>query len=334
MMTGSTDRDNRDEIPQRVVRLEAVERRFGAVTALDGVDLEVSRREVIGLLGHNGAGKTTAVRVLAGLLAADAGRVEVLGMDPVAQGDEVRRRIGVLPARPVVDERLTAAANLRFAAEVFGLPRHGLDDRIDAALRRFELEERRDDRVAGFSTGMRQRLSLARVLLSEPEVLLLDEPTAALDPVAARSVRRMLAGLAREEERTVLLCTHDLGEAEMLCDRVVVLEHGRVVATGSPSELAAEHGVGGVLVEVESSQVPVALEVLGEVTAEDPQVEGAGRIRAVGVARSAVPGLVTSLTKADVTVYEVRRLDPTLEDVYLRLHHRDRDGAPREGRSR
>ena len=307
---------------QHALALDGVTRRFGDVTALADLSLHVGHGEVVGLLGHNGAGKTTAVRVLAGLLAADRGSVRVGDADPMIDGPAVRQRLGVLPATPVVDDRLTGRQNLVFVADVFGIPRAGLVARIDAALATFDLTERADERVAGYSTGMRQRLALARVLLPEPEVLLLDEPTSALDPIAARQVRRSLASLAQASGRTVVLCTHDLSEAEQLCDRVVVLEHGRIVADGSPAHLAAQHGTGGVLVEVAPGQVEVARRALAALDPSALDVEAAGRIRARGLSREAVPRLVASLAAEGVDVYEVRRLDPTLEDVYLALHGR------------
>jgi ABC-2 type transport system ATP-binding protein len=303
------------------LELRGVTRRFGDVTAVDGLDLCVERGEVVGLLGHNGAGKTTSVRLLAGLLAADEGTVRVAGLDPVVDGAEVRQRLGVLPSQPVVDGRLTARENLRFAAELFGVEDPDLDALIDVTLEDFDLGDRGDERVSGFSTGMRQRLSLARVLLPDPDVLLLDEPTSALDPVAARQVRRRLAGLAQEERRTVVLCTHDLAEAEQLCDRVVVLERGRVVLEGSPAQLAAEHGVGGVLLEVAPEQVTAVRDRLRRsAVAGEVEVDAAGRVRATGVPRDEIPGLVWALATDHLAVYEVRRLDPTLEEVYLALH--------------
>ncbi len=302
------------------LRLDGVLMRFGEVVALDHLTLHVPQGQVVGLLGHNGAGKTTTVRLLAGLLAPERGVVQVGGVDPLVGGGEVRQRLGVLPARPVVDDRLTAVQNLRFAADVFGVDRAGLDERISGLLGRFDLLDRADERVGGYSTGMRQRLSLARVLLPDPDVLLLDEPTASLDPVAARNVRRTLAGLAQDRDRTVVLCTHDLAEAEALCDRVVVLANGRVVAQGSPAELAAAHGRSGVLVEVASDQTDHARGILASLHGTDVEVEGAGRIRAAGIPRTAVPELVRALVRADLAVHEVRRLDPTLEDVYLALH--------------
>ena len=307
--------------------LDGVIRRFGEVTALDRLHLTIGKGEVVGLLGHNGAGKTTTVRLLAGLLAADEGQVRVGGLDPAVEGSQVRRRLGVLPADPVVDRRMTATQNLRFAAEVFGIRREGLEARITASLARFGLEGRGDDKVAGFSTGMRQRLSLARVLLPDPEVLLLDEPTSALDPIAARQVRRELAALAADAGRTVVVATHDLAEAELLCDRVVVLEQGRIVVDGSPAELAAAHGTGGLLLEVAPDQVePVRQRLQRLAAVRDVEVDAAGRVRARGVPRDEVPGLVWALSSAGLSLFEVRRLDPTLEEVYLALHERDGDG--------
>ncbi len=305
-----------------VLALAGTVRRFGAVTAVDHLDLEVAAGEVVGLLGHNGAGKTTTVRLFAGLLAPDAGAVSVAGYDPVADGPEVRRRLGVLPSAPVVDARLTGVQNLRFAADVHGVPRDGLEQRVAAALAAVELTDRGDERVAGYSTGMRHRLALARVLLPDPTILLLDEPTASLDPVAARQVRRRIAALAAEERRTVVLCTHDLAEAEALCDRVVVLEHGRIVAQGSPAELAAAHGTGGLQLDVGPADATVARDLLARVASGAVDVEGGGRLRASGVARDAVPALVRALAAAGITVFEVRRLDPSLEDVYLAIHGR------------
>lgn len=318
------------EVPSAgiALRLEGVVRRFGDVTALDHFTLRVARGEVVGLLGHNGAGKTTTVRLLAGLLAPDDGSVAVHGIDPLLDGSGVRQRLGVLPARPVVDDRLTGTQNLAFAGAVFGLPAALIAERAAELLATFGLTDRGDARVGGYSTGMRQRLSLARVLVSDPDVLLLDEPTAALDPVAARQVRRTLGSLAREAERTVVICTHDLAEAEALCDRVVVLAQGRTIAEGSPAELAAAHGSGGLHLEVsgDSTERAMALvrdqAVAGELGVERPAVEVVepGRLRVRGVARDAVPILIRMLLEAGVELFEVRRETPTLEEVYLALH--------------
>ena len=321
-MTSTTPTHEREP----VLRLAGVVRRFGDVTALGGIDLEVRSGEVVGLLGHNGAGKTTTVRVVAGLLPPDSGTVRVQGLDPTTDGSDVRRQLGVLPARPVVDTRLTARENLQFAGDVFDVPEHGLEERIDEMLAVFELSDRADERVAGFSTGMRQRLSLARVLLPDPPVLLLDEPTAALDPIAARSVRRLLADLAADRERTVLICTHDLPEAEQLCDRVVVLEHGRIVADASPRELAAQHGTATVRLELEPDTLDRAAIEIRDRLPDTVCEEVAGRLHIRPVPREAVPDLLDALHGAGIPVYELRRLEPTLEEVYLAIHGRARPG--------
>lgn len=301
-----------------MIVLDNVTRTFGEVRALDGLSLAVRRGEVFGLLGHNGAGKTTTVRLVAGLLAASAGRVRVDGRDPREDGAVVRRHLGVLPANAAVDDRLTARDNLRFAAALFDLPRIGLEARIDAVLARFDLDERADQRAGTYSTGMRQRLSLARVLLHDPAVLLLDEPTASLDPVAARQVRDLVAGIGARDERTVVLCTHDLTEAQRLCDRVAILEHGRVLALGAPTELGGA-GRGAVRIEVHPGDQATALSLtpIAGIVAER---DGEHHVGFPGVGRAEIPRLVDGLTSAGVRVYAVERREPSLEEVYLRLH--------------
>lgn len=308
-----------------MILMDRVTRRFGDVQALDGLELAVRRGEILGLLGHNGAGKTTTVRLVAGLITPTAGRVSVDGLDPYGDGATVRRRLGVLPADAAVDDRLTARDNLRFAADLFGLPRAGLPARIDALLDRFDLAGRADERAGGFSTGMRQRLSLARVLLHDPDVLLLDEPTASLDPVAARQVRDLIAGLGTRADRTVILCTHDLAEAQRLCDRVVILEHGRVLAQGTPAELAGTSG-GSIRVEVHPDDVATAL-ALDAIAGIDGEREDDRHVHFRGVAQAEFPRLVDALSGAGLRVYAIDRLEPSLEEVYLQLHDRREEVA-------
>jgi ABC-2 type transport system ATP-binding protein len=303
-----------------VIELGGVARNFGEVRALRDVTLAVERGEVIGLLGHNGAGKTTTVRLLTGVLAASAGRVRVFGHDPVTDGVGVRRRTGVLPATPAVDDRLTAEANLRFAAELYGVDRADVDRRVAVLLEELGLADRAGERVGGYSTGMRQRLGLARLLLPEPELLLLDEPTAALDPVAARQVRELIARSAADEGRTVILCTHNLAEAQELCDRVVVLEQGLVVAEGSPEELRRSLAAGRVVIEVDPVDVPDALALLRDLEVVDL---GAGRLE-LTAAREDVPGVLALLIGKDIRVHAAMPEVPSLEDVYFALHERRR----------
>ncbi len=302
--------------------LEGLTRDFGTVRAVDHLDLGVRRGEVLGLLGHNGAGKTTTIRLVAGLLTPTAGRVRMDGLNPVTDGVAVRRRLGVLPANAAVDDRLTGRQNLRFTAELFDLPHVEADPRLDGLLAHLQLAERADEPAGTYSTGMRQRLSLARVLLHDPEVLLLDEPTASLDPVAARLVRDMIAELAAGrgggDARTVVLSTHDLDEAQRLCDRVAILEHGRIRALGTPAELAGAWG-NDVVIEVQPDDLAAAL-ALEPVAGVVAQAENGRHLRVPGVARAEVPRIVHDLSAAGVRIYGVDVRGPSLEDVYLRLH--------------
>ena len=298
-------------------------RRFGDLTAVDSLDLEVRAGEVSGFLGHNGAGKTTTVRLLNGVLTATAGSARVLGLDPAVDGAELRRRTGVLTETPSVDERLTASENLNIYAELYGVSENTIHKRVAGLLDMFQLADRANDRVSGFSRGMKQRLALARALLHQPELLFLDEPTSGLDPVSTRQVHTLIRELSRNGGHTVFLCTHNLEEAQRLCDRVAVLEQGRVVALGTPTELA--HNLGqGVRLELETApgSVAAALEVLAAFRdARDvSQTDGHPRLTLALPVRDNIPQLVSNLVAADVPLYRITPQEPTLEDVYFALH--------------
>src|SRR5260370_39356025 len=212
------------------IQTDGLTRLFGSPTAVAGVTLAVDRGEVFGVLGPNGAGKTTMVRLLNGVLAPSSGTCRVLGLDPATQGSAVRRRTGVLTESPALYERMSARENLRFSGTMYGVPVAKLPARADAMLDACGLPERADDKVGSFSKGMKQRLALARALLHEPEVLFLDEPTAALDPEAARRVTELIMEFTRQPRRTAFLCTRYLPEPQRLCCRAALLNRGRVIA--------------------------------------------------------------------------------------------------------
>ncbi len=305
-----------------LIVIDQLERRFGETVALAGISFHVAAGEIVGLLGHNGAGKTTTIRLLLGLLTPHNGTVRVFGLDPLVDGERIRQRTGVVSESPGLDERLTARELLHVFADLYDVPRAIQRQRIAALLEQFGLIEVADRRVATYSAGMRQRLALARCLLHDPELLLLDEPTAALDPVAAHYARELIAE-RRREGRTILLATHNLEEAERLCDRIVILERGRVLVEGHPQDLAAALGVPARLaIEVEPNFLDIALDVLARRSLTVWAEPEPGRIIIDRMTRRQVPEVIAALVAAGIPVYSVTLRTPSLEDVYLALHQR------------
>ena len=221
-----------------IIEAEGLTRRFNSFTAVDHLNFEVREAEVFGLLGPNGAGKTTTIRILTCLISPSEGSARVLGYDIRRDSLKVRQNIGILTENPSLYERLTAFENMDFFAEAYGLSDVGEKrSRIRELLDFFELWERRNDKVATFSKGMKQKLAIARSLIHDPPVLFLDEPTAGLDPESSRGIRDLIAKLSQREKHTILLCTHHLEDAEKLCSRVMIINRGKGVIVGTPDEL-------------------------------------------------------------------------------------------------
>jgi ABC-2 type transport system ATP-binding protein len=304
-----------------VIVADNLTRHFGDVVAVDHLNLEVQRGEVFGFLGHNGAGKTTTVRLLNGVLNPNDGNAQVLGLDPQNDGPALRRCTGILTETPSLDERLTARENLQIYAELYDVPPAQVFHRVAELLGAFELADRADEKAGNFSRGMKQRLALARALLHKPELLFLDEPTAGLDPIATRRVHELITQQSHQEQHTVFLCTHNLAEAQKLCDRVAVLEHGRLVALGTPVELARKLGRSQRLeIEVAPKGLPVALDVLQTTLGITGMAQENGSITAMGIERETIPDLASALTAAGVRLYRLAPQEPSLEDVYFALH--------------
>jgi len=306
-----------------VISINQLTRRFKENTAVDALSLEVHAGEIFGFLGHNGAGKTTTVRLLNGVIEPTSGSIRVLDLDPQVDGPALRARTGVLTETPSMDERLTAWDNLSIYAALYGVPKVDVSKRINELLDEFDLTERAKERVGGYSKGMKQRLALARALLHKPELIFLDEATSGLDPIAAHHVDDLIVRMARREGHTVFLCTHNLVEAQKLCDRVAILEHGHIVASGTPAELTREYVRRlDVEIEVPEEQIPTALNVLRslpEMVIGEPDQPN-GSLMVTINRHESIPEVLACLVQNHIRVYRLSPQEANLEQVYFTLH--------------
>jgi ABC-2 type transport system ATP-binding protein len=303
-----------------IIEVHNLQRTFGENVAVAGMTFTVEPGEVFGLLGPNGAGKTTTVRLLNGILPPSEGTARVFGFDPTTHGEDIRRKTGVLTETPALYERLSARENLEFFATLQGIPESDVSHRADEMLEFFKLTSRANDKVETFSKGMKQRLALARALIHKPPLLFLDEPTSGLDPEAAQQVNDLIENLTSANGQTVVLATHNLFEAQRLCDRVAVMNKGKILALGSLKELSrrlwpvtwlditfhvkpkdnvaenlkAQLGVIQVLVEEEALAVQVENE-------------------------DVIPAVVRHLVNSGASILKVNPRDYTLEDIYFAL---------------
>ncbi|MFE6427639.1 MULTISPECIES: ATP-binding cassette domain-containing protein [Streptomyces] len=305
---------------------EGLEKRFGEVRALRGLDLAVAEGTVCGLLGPNGAGKTTAVRLLTTLLRPDAGSARVAGHDLVREAAAVRRRIGVTGQYASVDGDLTGRQNLRLFARLHR--QRDASARADELLDRFGLTEAADRPASTFSGGMRRRLDLAASLVRRPEVLFLDEPTTGLDPAGRNRIWDAVRAL-KEEGTTVLLTTQYLEEADRLADDIALVDRGRVAHTGSPAELKALVGAYAEVVVADTEAMGPAAAVLDRLTGTEPVLDpDRCTVGAAGTDPTlTLPRLVRELDAAGVPLLDASLRPPTLDDVFLRLTGENKEVA-------
>jgi len=297
---------------------------FGPRRAIDNLSFRVDRGEVFGLLGPNGAGKTTTVRLLNGLYHPESGSVQILGLDPAQQGKAVRTRTGVLTETPALYERLTAYQNLAFFGKLADMQPADLHARIAELLTFFGLEKRAAEKVGAYSKGMKQRLALARALLNRPEVVFLDEPTSGLDPESAQQVRELIETIRRRDGHTVFLCTHMLSEAERLCDRVAILNSGRLLALGTLAELSRRLQP-GLQVEVGLLQPLASPPDLGALPGIDNVTFNGVELCFRAQSEAQIPAVATALVQSGAQIVRLQPEAVSLEDVYFQLQQQSRD---------
>lgn len=307
-----------------IIEVNDLRRTFGAQAAVNGISFNVEAGEVFGLLGPNGAGKTTTVRLLNGLLPPSQGTARVFGFDPSTQGEDIRRKTGVLTETPALYERLSAYENLEFFATLQSIAESDLRPRVEEMLQFFELSARAGDKVETFSKGMKQRLALARALIHKPPLLFLDEPTSGLDPEASQQVNDLIASLSRSTSQTVVLATHNLFEAQRLCDRVAIMNRGKILAVGSLKELARR--LWPVTWVNITFHVKPKAELVAQLQLQRGVIQVSAESDSVAVQvenEDAIPEVVRHLVEEGAAILKVNPRDYTLEDIYFALQAGD-----------
>ena len=309
-------------------------KRFGGLTAVDHVSFNVKRGEIFGLLGPNGAGKTTTIRMLATLTRPTEGTATVGDYDIVEDDNEVRKLVGLVSEKIIMYDRLTARENLWFFGRLYDVPKEILEKRIDELLGLVQLSDWKSSQVGTFSSGMRQRMNVIRALLNMPEVLLLDEPTLGLDPQSSVEVREFVKKINRENETTIILTTHMMVEADMLCDRIGIIDHGKIVALDTSKNLKKlVSGADTAVLELEIANLTTkivslvqSLKCVSSVSQDD-----ATHIKVHANGDGAFDTIIDAVRAEKGKINSVKNLEPTLEDVFLQITgHEVRDKANRK----
>jgi ABC-2 type transport system ATP-binding protein len=307
-----------------VIRTKDLTKKYGELTAVDRLNLEVHRGEVFGLLGPNGAGKTTTILMLLGLSEPTEGNAEVVGLDPTRHPLQVKRRVGYLPDNVGFYEGMSGRENLRYTARLNGLPPKAAEERLAALLEQAGLAHAADDQVGTYSRGMRQRLGIADALVKDPEVMILDEPTIAIDPEGVAEVLALIRSLAEEQGVTILLASHLLHQVQEVCDRVGIFVGGKLVTQGRVEALADRLFTGAVTVEVGVDGDPKRVE---EALRSIPAVQQVERDRRdpkvwrVTAGEDAPNRVATALAGRHIAIRHLRRLGEELDELYRRYFH-------------
>ena len=302
-----------------MIQVRELSKHYGEVAAVQGISFGAQKGEILGFLGPNGAGKTTTMRLITGYLPPTAGTATVAGFDVVEESMEVRRRIGYLPELPPLYPDMTVESYLRFVAKIKAVPSGQLRQRLEETMERTAVTHVRHTVIGHLSKGYRQRVGIAQALVHDPDVLILDEPTAGLDPKQIIEIRELITGLGGD--RTVILSTHILPEVSMTCEKVVIISSGRIVGSGTPQSLTAQLGEGEILrAQIAGPQAEVVQVVLGVSGVVDVKTEGEQ-----GVLVTTAPGadvrdqLASAVVGAGFGLRELRSEEANLEEIFLKL---------------
>jgi len=314
-----------------MIRVENLRKKFGDFYALDGISFDVKKAEIFGLLGPNGAGKSTILRILSTLARPTSGTAAIGGHDTVKDDTEVRKLIGIVSEKMIMYDRLTARENLRFFGSLFDIPSKELSQRIDDLLDLVQLTKFGDAQVGTFSTGMRQRMNVIRALLNMPQVLFLDEPTLGLDPQSSVEIREFVKKLNRENGTTIIVTTHTMVDADMLCDRIGIIDHGKVVALDTSANLKRlVSGDSSTILKLDIPNLtPDLVESLRKLDCvHSASQDNSTHVRLVVRGDDAFDNVIDLVRKRGGRIASVENLQPTLEDVFLHLTgHEVRDSA-------
>lgn len=304
---------------------------FGDFLAVDDVTFDIRKGEVFGLLGPNGAGKSTTIRMLSTLTRPTKGTATIGGFDVVKQDNEVRKLIGIVSEKMIMYNRLTARENLWFFGNLFSMPRKELNDRIDELLELVQLTKWAKAQVGTFSTGMKQRMNIIRALLNMPQVLFLDEPTLGLDPQSTVEIREFIRKLNQEHNTTILITTHMMGEADLLCDRIGIIDHGKIVALDTSTNL--KNAIAGANTTVLSLEITnLTPDLLATVRSldcvETVSQENSSHLKIHAHGQGAFDSIIDTIRTNKGNIVSIQNIQPTLEDVFLHITGREvRDAA-------
>jgi ABC-2 type transport system ATP-binding protein len=314
-----------------MIEVDNLTKMFKDFVAVDSISFNVRKGEIFGLLGPNGAGKSTTIRMLCTLSRPTKGTATIGGYDIVKNDTEVRKLVGIVSEKMIMYNRLTAKENLFFFGNLFNLPRNVLSERIDELLELVQLTKWKDSQVGTFSTGMRQRMNVIRALLNMPQVLFLDEPTLGLDPQSTVEIREFIKKVNQENKTTILVTTHMMGEADLLCDRIGIIDHGKIVALDTSTNLKRMiSGVNTTILSIEISNLTQELvrTVRGLECVEAVSQENSSHLKVHAHGDGAFDTIIDAIRADKGKIDSIQNIQPTLEDVFLHVTgHEVRDSA-------